>query len=56
MGGMSDNINKDCRVYSGAGLKVKGTTRIIQNCLLAFPFLWVSVVRVFICGGISYDP
>ena len=50
MGGMSDDVNKHCRVYSGAGLKVKGTTSIVQNCLFAFPFLWVSAVRVLICG------
>ena len=50
MGGVSDDVNKQCRVYSSAGLKVKGTTSIVQNCLVAFPHIWVSVVRVFICG------
>ena len=51
MGGMSDTVNKHRRVYSGARLKVKGTMSIVQNCLFAFPLLWVSVVRVFICDG-----
>ena len=53
MSGMNYNINKDCRVYSDAGLKVKGATRIVRNCLLAFPFLWVSAVRVFIVVDVS---
>ena len=46
MGGMSDDVNKHCRVYSDAGFKVKDMTSIVKNCLFAFPFLWVSAVRV----------
>jgi len=46
MGGMSDDVNKHCRVYSGVELKVKGTRSIVESCLFAFPFLWVSAVRV----------
>ena len=38
-------------MYSDAGFKVKETTSIVQECLFAFPFIWVSVVRVIICGG-----
>ena len=41
---------KHCRVYSSADFKVKGTTGIVQNCLFAFPYLWVSIVRVFMCS------
>ena len=46
MGGMSDNVNKHCRVYSRVESKVEGTRIIVESCLFAFPFLWVSVVRV----------
>ena len=51
MGGVSDDANKHCRVYSGAGFKVKGATGVVQECLVAFPFLWVSIVRDFTCSG-----
>ena len=52
MGGVSDNVNKHCRVYSGAGFKVKGATSIVRECLFAFPYIWVSIVRsVIICGS-----
>ena len=50
MDGESDDVNERCRVYSGAGFKVSSTTSIVQECLRAFPFIWVSVIRVFICG------
>ena len=50
MGGVSDNVNKHYRVYSGAGVKVKGAISIVQNCLHAFPYVWVSIVKLFICG------
>ena len=53
MSGVSDDVNKHCSVYSGAGFKVKGRTRIVQKCLLAFPSLWVSAARVSICDGCS---
>ena len=45
MAGVSDDVNKHCRVHSGARFKVKGATSIVQNCLFAFPFIWVSGVR-----------
>ena len=51
MGEVSDDVNKHCRVYSDAGFKVKDMTSIVEKCLFAFPFLWVSVVRVFIYNG-----
>ena len=51
MGGASDDVNKLCRVYSGAMFKVKDTKSMVQKCLQSFPFLWVSVIRVFIFGG-----
>ena len=51
MGRVSDNVNKLCRVYSGAKFKVKGTTNIVQECLYSFPFIWISVIRVFIFDG-----
>ena len=50
MGEVSDDVNKHYRVYSGAGFKVKGATSIVQKCLHAFPYIWVSIVRHFICG------
>ena len=51
MGAVSDDVNKHCRVYSGASFKVKGATSIVQKCLFAFPYIWVSIKRiVFICG------
>ena len=51
MGGVSDNVNKYCRVYSGAGLKVKDIRSIVKNCLFALPSIWVRIVKVFIyCG------
>ena len=50
MGGVTDEINKHYRVYSDAGFKVKGATSIIRECLRPFPYIWVSIVRVFICG------
>ncbi|KAH9018570.1 hypothetical protein EDB84DRAFT_1442363 [Lactarius hengduanensis] len=37
------------RVLSGAGFKVEGTERIVRECLVVFPFIWVSVGRVLIC-------
>ena len=48
MGGVTDGINKHYRVYSDTGFKVKGATSIVQKCLVAFPYIWVSIVRVFI--------
>ena len=50
MGAVSDDVDNHCRVYSGDGFKVQGAKSIVQKCLYAFPFIWVSVVRVFICG------
>ena len=47
---MIDHVNKNYRVYSDAGFKVKGATSIVHRCLFAFPYIWVSIVRVFICG------
>ena len=38
-------------MYSDAGFKVKGKTSIVEECLYSFPFLWVSVIRIFIFGG-----
>ena len=49
MGGVTNDVNKHSRVYSDAGFKVKDATSIVQKCLFAFPYLWVSIVRVFIC-------
>ena len=43
--------NKLCRVYSGARFNVKGKTSIVQECLRSFPYLWASVIRVFIFDG-----
>ena len=48
MGGVRRIVNKLCRVYSGVKFKVKGTKKIVQECLCPFPFLWVSVIRIFI--------
>ena len=50
MGEVSDAVNKHHRVYSGAGVNDKGAISIVQNCLHAFPYIWVSIVRLFICG------
>ena len=50
MSGVNEDVNKLCRVYSGARFKVEGTASIVQECLCPFPFIWVSVVRVFILG------
>ena len=44
MGEVTDDVNKHYRVYSDAGFKVKGVTSIVQECLLAFPYIRVSVV------------
>ena len=46
MGGVSDGINQHYRVYSDAGFKVKGATSIVQKCLFAFPYIWVSIVSL----------
>ena len=50
MGGVSDDVNKHYRVYADARLKVEGATSIVETCFRAFPHIWVSIVRVFICG------
>ena len=42
-----DDVNKYCSVGSGAGLEVK---HIVRECLISFPSIWVSVVRV-----LTYD-
>ncbi|KAH9023506.1 hypothetical protein EDB84DRAFT_1420972 [Lactarius hengduanensis] len=36
------------RVHSCARFEVKDTESIVRNCLLAFPYIWVSVDRVII--------
>ena len=53
MGGVTDDVNKHYRVYSGAGFKVKGTTSIVRECLYSFPYIWASVIRVVIFVNIS---
>ena len=50
MGGVTDDVNKHCRVYSDGRFKVEGATTLVQKCLFAFPYVWVSIARVFICG------
>ncbi|KAH8993644.1 hypothetical protein EDB86DRAFT_2852120 [Lactarius hatsudake] len=38
------------RVLSGAGFKVEGTERIVEECLFAFPFIWLvsdAIVHTF---------
>ncbi len=44
---MSDDLNKHCSVLSRADFEVK---RIVQECLIPFPYIWASVDRVLICG------
>ncbi len=44
---MTDDLNKHCSVHSGAGLKVE---RIVRECLIPFPYIWVSGDRVVIRG------
>ena len=50
MGGVTDDVNKHYRVYSDAGFKVETATSIVQKCLVAFPYIWVSIVSAFICS------
>ena len=47
---MTEDVNKNYRVHSGDQFKGKGVIRMVWYCLVTFPFLWVSIVRVFICG------
>ncbi len=47
---MSDDLNKHCSVYSGAGFEVKRTEGIVRECLYPFPYIWASVDKVLICG------
>ena len=47
---MTDDVNKHYRVYSDAGFKVETATSIVQKCLVAFPYIWVSIVNAFICS------
>ena len=44
MSEVSEDVNKLCRVYSGARFKVKVKESIVQECLYGFPFIWVGVV------------
>ena len=43
---MVDHLDKYNSVYPGVGFKFKPTKGIVQECLRAFPYLWVSVVTV----------
>ena len=42
MGDVSDDLNKHCSVLSDAGMEVKGTKDIVQECLRQFPYIWAS--------------
>ena len=46
---MGGDVNKHYKMYSDAGFKVKHATSIVQKCL-AFLYIWVSIIGVFICG------
>lgn len=47
---MAGHLDKCYSVYPGIGFKFKHAKGIVQECLLSFPYLWVSVVTVLICG------